>query len=239
MRIQIIALIAALPLANALAAEDAPRTVSVNGYAELTAEPDRARIQMSVEERAPELRAARDAVVDVTRRFLAFCKTLKIDERRISTTGLNINPVYVQDRTRQDGSMKLEGYIVSRELQVELHDLEKIGELIEGAVDAGANRVSPPFLYSSKQRQLHRDALAAAARDARANAEVLAGAMGVRVGEPMQISADGGIPYPKPMQMRGRAEMFGADMAAAETYSIADISISANVNATFELKTPE
>ena len=128
----------------------------------------------------------------------------------------------------------MRGYIAERQIVVDLKDLDKLGELIEGAVGTGVNQVLPPQLKSSRNRETYREALANAAEDARANAEQLAKSLGVKLGDAMSISAGGG---PRPPMMRARAAM--ADMAesAPETYNAADLSFQATVNATFELVT--
>ena len=63
---------------------------------------------------------------------------------------------------REENQQVFTGYFVQRQLQVEINDLDKLGNVIEGAIDAGVNEVSPPALDSSKAKELNRDALAAA-----------------------------------------------------------------------------
>ena len=48
--------------ANALAEEPRPRTVNVSGLAEVSAEPDIARVALGVESRKPSMEAARAEV---------------------------------------------------------------------------------------------------------------------------------------------------------------------------------
>ena len=216
-----------------MADENMPRTVSVTGQASILAEPDRASINASVQARNIDMATARSQVVDVSARFLALCKKLRIAESSVSTTGLTIQPEYRWDQKNRE--QILVGYFVSRQLRVELDDIELIGKLIEGAVDAGVNQVSPPVLDSSKRKQLYRKALAAAADDARANAKVLADELKVGLGAVRSIDAGGGgVPAPL---MRGRMEVMQADVAPEATYQAGDIEFNARVNATFDLVT--
>jgi len=217
----------------AMADEKMPRTVSVAGEASILAAPDRASINASVQSRNVDMATARSEVVDVSARFLALCKKLRIDESSVSTTGLTIQPEYRWDQKNRE--QILIGYFVSRQLRVELDDIELIGKLIEGAVDAGVNQVSPPVLDSSKRKKLYRQALAAAADDARANAKALADELDVILGPVRSIDAGGGgVPAPL---MRGRMEAMQADMAPEATYQAGDIEFAARVNATFDLIT--
>ncbi len=215
---------------NPAAANDDPaRRVSVTGNASVAVTPDLARLSLGVEARKSDLGEARDEVSRVAAAFLSLCKRLGIPENKIQTTGLNIRPEYRWDsKTREQ---RFEGYYVQRQLQVELNDLDLLGQLIEGAVDAGVNQVSPPSLDSSRRDELHREALAAAARDARANAQVLAKALDTQVAGVHSIEAFDAGPVARPMMMEARA----VAQDAAATYQAADIRIDARVNAVFAL----
>ena len=55
-------------------------------------------------------------------------------------------------------------------MRIRLHDLDKVSQVIEGAVEAGVNQVSPPPLSSRRARDAFRDALQKAPEDATQNA---------------------------------------------------------------------
>ncbi|HHQ14321.1 MAG TPA: DUF541 domain-containing protein, partial [Chromatiales bacterium] len=140
-------------------ADDQPSTIAVGGSATVAATPDRALVNMGIEARDTDLSAARNRVVDVSSRFLALCRTLGIDDRYIQTTGLTMHPEYRWDPEHRQ--RQLQGYLVQRQLSVDLRNLELLGQLIEGAVDAGVNQVNPPVLDTSRRPELRRQALAA------------------------------------------------------------------------------
>jgi len=121
--------------------------------------------------------------------------------------------------------------VVQRQLVVQLEDLELLGELIEGAVDSGVNQVSPPQLDSSRRKDYERQALAAAALDARANAEVLATSLDAELGELRNVEAVQNFGGPRPM-MRAGAMAMEAE-SAAETYQAGELRFEARVNAEF------
>lgn len=225
-----------LVLASVVAvAEETPRRVTVDGKGVVTAQPDVAHIMMAIQARNIEVSQARERAVDITRKFLALCDQLGIAAEKIHTSGLNIQPEYRWDeKTRQQ---ELQGYLVRRQFNVELEELDKLGDLMEGAVDAGVNEVSPPRLSSSRERELHREALAAAARDAEANARTLAESLGVSLGSVVEISATHNV-MPQSMQ---RAEMLGAvsmvaQAGGADTYAVGEIRFEAGVTASFALE---
>jgi uncharacterized protein YggE len=177
---------------------------------------------------------ARDGVARVVRDFLALCRRLGIPEQKVRTAGLRIQPEY---RYQNDGSPPvLVGYIVERQLDVDLGDLDRLGELIEGAIDAGVSQASPPEFASSRRADRQRDALAAAGEDARRNAERLAAALGARVGAVRQVSVGDGNPSPPmPMMRAAMAEGMAADAAG---YTPGELRFDARVTVTFDLVAP-
>jgi uncharacterized protein len=230
-----------LALVSLAVQAEEPRTITVSGSGRVNVVPDTARISLAVERRDPVMRTARDATVKVTRDFLALCSRLGIKESRIQTAGLTMQPEYRWDE-KQNQQVFI-GYFVQRQLAVEVNDLDRLGELIEGAVDIGVNQVSPPMFDSSKRPELTRQALAAASEDARANAERIAATLGVKLGPVRLVAAgDGFGPPPMPlqrMQMKG-AMLAEAAMAAppAETYTPGDILIESRVSASFDVLVP-
>ncbi len=229
-RCRLLAVTSLLALSANASAVEVVRSVAVTGIGSATAVPDRALISMSVQARNIDIEAARTRVVEVTTRFLGLAADLGIDEARIRSTGLSMRPDYRWDNEARQ--QELIGYFVARQLEVELEDLELLGDLLEGAVDAGVNQVSPPVLDSSKRRELYRQALAAAAREAQENADVLAQSLGARVGPVRDLTAMEGLrPPPEPMGARTMA----AEADVGATYQTGEIRLEARVNATFDL----
>jgi len=232
------ALLLAAPLAPAQVPPEPPRTITVSGSGSVLGEPDKARVQLTVQKSNVEMSKARDEAVAVVERFLALTRKLGIDPKKVRTTSAFVNPEYRwEERTNRQ---VLIGYMVQRQLEVEVTDLDKLGALIEGAVDAGVNNVSPPMLDSSKRRDLNRQALAAAAKDARANAQAIADQLGVKLGGLRYLAAGDATPPPQPMpMMRMKAEMaMASDAAGPATYTPGSLEFESQVNATFDVIVP-
>ncbi len=219
-------------LAATALADENTRTVTVDGRATITAAPDRARLAMAVQIRDRDMQVARQQVVKVTRDLIAFARQSGIDAASIQTTGATIRPEYRWDP--DDNRQELQGYLVQRDIAIEVDDLDKLGELIEGAVDVGVNLVSPPSLESSRERELRREALAAAARDAEANARRLAETLGMRLGAARDVSAVE-APAPQPLYREQMAMAARADAGGADTYDSGHIRFEANVTVRFDL----
>ncbi len=224
--------LALAPIAALAADTDRPSTVSVSGSAEVAAEPDLAHVTLGVEARKPTMAEARTAVAATVDRVLALTRDLRIDPKQVNATRVQVQPEYSWNE--KDRKRVLLGYLVSRQVQVELRDLEQLGPLLERAVDAGVNQVNDPVLDSSRRKSLEREAMAKAVEDARLSAETLARAAGARLGAVRTLNGATSAP-PMPMYRRG-AVMADAAMAAPEaTYQPGEMKFSAIVGAEYDL----
>lgn len=213
-------------------AQTEPRTITVTGTGSATAVPDRASVHMSIVARSATVIEAQAAAADVTAKVLAMTDDLDIDRDAVDTTGASVRPDYRWNREREE--QELRGYIAERQIRVDLKDLEKLGELVEGAVKVGVNQVSPPQLDSSKRRDAYRDALDAAARDARANARQLASSLGATLGAVLQISSTSRPP--PPIQYARALAADAMEAQAPQTYNAASLEFDATITAVFELE---
>jgi len=221
-----------LALSVSVMAEEQTRTVTVTGSGFAEVEPDRATLRMSISVREPTLAAAQKEAAAVTSKVLKMTDRMDIDRDQVDTTGASVRPDYRWNRDTQE--QELRGYIADRQIAVEIEDLEKLGALIEGAVDAGVNQVTPPQLDSSRRKQAYREALSAAAEDARFNATQLAESLGATLGPVLSINSGVVAPRP-PVPYQARAQAMAAESDAAETYNPADLKFNATVTVVFEL----
>ena len=218
-------------LSSLAAADEVPRTIAVSGHGSVETPPDRATLIFSVVARDTSVARAQGQAAEVTAKVLEMTGELGIPDSRVDTMSASVRPDYRWNREREE--QELRGYIAERQMRVELHDLEQVGVVVERAVEAGVNQVSPPQLTSSKRRDAYRDALEKAAEDARANAERLAATLGLTLGKAVQVNA--GSTYDPPMPTVRMAQMSAAADAAPETYNAGDMTVAANVNVVFEL----
>lgn len=229
------ALCAVLASAVAVGAEaERPRTISVSGQGEIQAEPDRALVTLGIESRKPKMEEARAEVTKTVDAVLKLTRDLKIDQKYVRTTRINIQPEYNWEQNTRERN--LIGYFVSRQVEIDLRDLDKLGQLMEKSFDLGVNQVGDPRLDSSKRRDLEREALAKAVADAKLNAEAVAKAAGARIGAPRTIAASSGfVPPPMPMF---KATMARAEMAAdsgAGSYQSGQMGFNGTVQVEYDL----
>jgi uncharacterized protein YggE len=212
-------------------ADEPARTITVSGNGVARVEPDRATVSMSIVAREPTVAAAQKSAAEVAGKVLDLADRLDVDLDRIDTTGASVRPNYVWNRQKEE--QELRGYIAERQIVVQLDDLEQLGEVIEGAVEAGVNQVSPPQLDSSRRKAAYREALKAAAADAKSNAEQLAATLGARLGRVMSIQA--GTKSPRPPVPTVAMRAMAAEADAFASYNPANLDFEAVVTVVFEL----
>ena len=220
----------------ATAAEAPLRLVSVTGSGEVKAQPDMAYVTLGVEARRPTLAEARAEVNATVERLLALTRELRIEPKFVDSTRLQVQPDYRWDE--KSSSQVLLGYVVSRQVDVELHDLDRLGTLLEKSVSAGVNQVGGARLDSSRRKELERAALTQAVDDARLNADALARAAGAKLGPVQSLSASGAMPVP--MYAERAMSVAAAPMAdaAEKSYQSSEMKFTASVSAQFELLVP-
>lgn len=226
------ALVALMFSAAAAAHEEPrPRLLTVAGIGEVKVAPDRADVSFAAEASEKALGDAEKAVSDGVARLLKLCESLDIPKTQIRSAQLSVQPQY--DGSVVSNRPRIVGYRVSRQIDVDLRDLSKLGRLLQGAVEGGANSVHGVSFGSTKKDEHQRAALALAAEDAKTNAVVLARSMGVKLGRLHTLSAQesGGQPMPAPYMMRAQKSMEAADA----TYQAGEMAFTANVTVEFDL----
>lgn len=232
----IVALVLALAGAPALAQDGdtpPPRTLTVVGNGEVKASPDVAFIQLAVETTAEN---AAKATNENARRTTAVIDALKKkigNQDRVTTTGYSLQPQYANRRPGSEAPPEITGYVASNRVRVESRDLTKVGELIDAAIAAGANRTDALY-FTLENRSPHlREALTEAGAEARAQAESIAAALGVSLGEVLNASTTG-APIPGPIY-RERMVAMAAD-AMSTPVEPGEVEVTAILSVTYRIE---
>lgn len=186
-----------------------PQTIAVMGVGRVYRAPDQADVTLSVdmtEPRAAEAqRGASERMRSVQDAVLAL-----VDQADASTRAIALEPVYDY---RESGA-RLTGYRASQSLEVRIRRLEDLGPLIDAAVTAGANGIAGVALGLADPATAMAEARTLAVGDARARAEGLAAAAGVRLTRLSNLE-EGALPGPPRPMMRMAAEAMAADTPVA------------------------
>lgn len=173
---------------GAKAVDDAtPRdTVTVSGTGAVAAVPDRAAISAGVETRATTAQKALNDNSEDMAKVIAALKAA--GGSKITTSTVSLNP-----STTPEGVP--DGFVAMNTVTAEF-SIAAAGKGIDAAAAAGANTVYGPSFTNSDRDALYKKALQAAVTDAKAHAEVLAGAAGRSVGPVISISEASSAPSP-------------------------------------------
>lgn len=205
------------------------RGIGVSAQGEASVTPDLALVTFAVSGDGKELGPTRDDVNRRSSAVLAALRKLKVADRDINAPDVGIHPQYDYRK-----GQKLIGYRVARQMSVKLRDLDRLGDVLDGVVGAGANEVFGVQMSSADPAAAEHAALEAAMAAARVKAEVLAAAAGVKLGRVARIEEEadrGGMPMPR-MEMMG-AMVEGAD--AGTEVATADLTVTRSIRAWFEL----
>jgi len=217
---------------KALKAEELPRTISVSGQGKAGTPPDMATIRTGVVTQAATAREALTANNRAMEKVMSVLKQRNIAGKDIQTSGFSVYPEYRQTGSR-GGPRKNEitGYRVTNNVSVKVRNLPRLGEILDGLVQAGSNQLSGVSFRLSDPRAITNVARKNAIDDARARAELYAQATGVKVGKVISISEQS-IQPPRPMfQARG----FGGAMAESVPIATGEQQVTATINVMYEL----
>jgi uncharacterized protein len=168
-------------LAPAAGAEVAPplSSIRVTGHARLSARPDRVQIDVGVSTQAQD---SRQAAADNAREAEAVIRALRQaagPAAEVRTLSYTLSPNYRYHPN--GGEPTLTGYTALNLVQVTLDDLARTGDVIDAATGSGANRVQGIQFTLRDPDAARAEALRQAAIRARAEAQVLAAALNLRI----------------------------------------------------------
>ncbi|MBQ09145.1 MAG: SIMPL domain-containing protein [Gammaproteobacteria bacterium] len=207
-------------------------TVTVEGKAQVSAIPDRASINLSVEINGKNLPAMTKRVAETTNAFLELTDDLNIKRENVMTSGVNINPRYRYEN--KTGRRIFDGYNISRSIKVDIENINRLGSIIERSVDQGINNIAAPIFRVSHEDQIIQNLHTLAVKDAMKRAEALVDPLNASLGKALKIDASSVQSIRPPMM-----EMRTLDMSssiAEESYAVGQISFSQSVLATFEIE---
>jgi hypothetical protein len=212
----------------------APRTVSVSGEGTVTAQPDEATVRFGIVTNAPTAEHARAQNAEASARAMNAVRDLDVPDEKIRMETLQLRPRREYNRETRQHEDK--GYDATREVVVDVDDLEVIPELIARVVQEGANRLRGIRYGLSTRDEIRNDALRKAAQAAQAKARLLAETLGAQLGPVQSISEQNvNVPMPRVQMTMARAE---ASQAAPEpdAYAAGEMEVDASVQVTFVLR---
>jgi uncharacterized protein YggE len=169
--------------------ENMERTVSVSATGRVAVEPDIARISTGVVTEAGTAKDAIDRNNAIMSKLVDGLKAAGIQVKDIQTSTLNVNPRYTQPK--DGGVATINGYRVTNQVRLTVRDVKRLGEVLDQAIELGANKINHIAFDVSKMETLKDEARRQAMDNARRRGELYAKAAGGELGPVLRISESG------------------------------------------------
>ncbi|MGD2047039.1 MAG: SIMPL domain-containing protein, partial [Gemmatimonadota bacterium] len=192
---------------------------------------DQAQVAFAMETRAETAAEAASANATAMDRVLSALRASDLPGLDLETFGYSLQPQYSTDQQRV---RTIAGYIAQNNVRATVDDVDAVGRLIDAAIGAGANRVASIAFSASDTDEARAQAMTEAVRSARAEAELMAEALGYRLGPPLEIRGGAQRPGPVPMAFATAARV----QEVQTPIEAGDQTVTANVTIRFALGPP-
>ncbi len=158
------------------------------GRSSVEAVPDQVTVRVGISNRAPSPTAALDQNSAIARKIVDFSKKFGVGEQDIQTDAINLAPTFKTVRdpngtTRQEP----DGYSASNMVRVKLGDVSRLGTFMRQILDQGATNINGVQFGLSNPEKSADEARAKAVEDAVHQAQQLAQAAKVKLGQILKI----------------------------------------------------
>ncbi len=215
--------------------DDPTSVLTVTGTASVEVPADRARILLAVETEGETAREAGEANARLMTQVSEGLRAAGagLPGFQLQTSGYSLTPVYAPIRAGQP--REITGYSARNSIQVRVDDVDAAGPLIDAGLEAGANRIAG-LSFEVRDPEPHRhEAVRRAVAAARAEAEVMAAALGLQLGLPVEVQGGADPWFPGPLMAQARGMEMAAD-AFATPVEPGSHTLSARVTVRYRLE---
>jgi uncharacterized protein YggE len=189
------------------------QTITVLGQGSVRIKPDVARVSIGVETSSETVSEAVAENESNMQSILSALTGMGIDEKDIQTMNYSIQlDRYPETLSRVEpgDSAPQPVYRVSNMANVTIRDLDKVGDVLDAVIEAGANNIWGVSFSLDDPKVAQLDARADAIADAQARAQALAELNGVQLGPVMSVSEVlGSGQYPMPVALSAESAAAG------------------------------
>ncbi len=202
-----------------------PGTITVGGTGRVSVQPDVADLRLGVSVARPTVDAARAVATATMDAILAAVDAAGLDRRDVRTAVLSVQPRYDY---RGDHSPVLTGYELANVVEVTVRDLARLGDVIDGALGAGATSMDSLSFRLADPVPAEREARMRAMAAARAHADVLAEAAGLTIVGVSDI-VEGGVATPPEPRYKAARMMVSEDATTPVEAGSMEIAVGVTV----------
>ena len=212
------------------AAPETVRKLSVSGLGVVYLTPDIVYINIGVNTQRENAAEAVEINKEQTSAVIQAIKDFGVDAKDIRTTNFSIwsNPQY-----DEFGQVKGSNYSVDNTVNVTVRDLDKLGDLLDAAIQAGANSIYSIQFDVEDKTEATKQARAQAVEDAKLEAQELADAAGISLVQIEDINYFESSPTP---YFEGKGGGGGGAASSAVPIQPGQLAISVTVNVTYSIK---
>nr|WP_256138140.1 MULTISPECIES: oxidative stress defense protein [Serratia] len=222
-----------LPLAlQAAEVPEGPHVVT-SGTSSVDATPDIATLAIEVSVSSKDAAQAKKQVDERVAQYFDFLQKNNIEKKDISAANLRTQPEYDYLKT---GESVLKGYRAVRQVQVTLRQLDKLNELLDGALKSGLNEIRSVELGVAKPDVYREQARQKAIENATQQAASLAKGFNAKLGPVYSIRYHVANYQPMPVARMYKSAGAAAESDAAQTYEQQSIHFDDQVDVVFELQ---
>ncbi|MDD2646930.1 MAG: SIMPL domain-containing protein [Patescibacteria group bacterium] len=207
------------------------QNISVSGEGKAIGIPDIGLVTLSV---VTDKLTAKEVMQENSSKMneiIKFVKDSGVDVKDIQTTGYYLSPRY----DWRDGIRIDRGYELTSSISVKMRNLDKVSEIIDGAVSRGANQVGDIQFIIDDKEKLRNDAREKAIAQAKEKARDIAKSVGFSLGRVVSFSEnDGTYTYSQPIYLD--KAMSGIGGGGAPSIEQGSQEITVNVTLGFELR---
>ena len=160
---------------------DANPEITTVGRGEIRVAPDRATVLIMVETHASSAAAASSSNSQITSATITAVKSATSSADVVTTQSYSVTPDYEKGKPK--------GFGARNTVRVELHDIARLGQVIDVALSSGATQIYQVQFTASTASGARRKALRLAVSEARLDAEALAEAAGGTVGRLLSMNS--------------------------------------------------
>jgi uncharacterized protein len=234
--ILIVALVALFTLGGSSSSKT--DVVNVQGIATVEAMPDLVGVYFNIESKGETSAEAEDLNTEIFNELVTELVLLGFERKEIVTENFNVYPNY--DWT-EDGREE-DGYVATHSVKIKMpsEDSDKLGDIIDAGVEAGAGISYINFELSQElQNEYKAEAMKLAAGDAKIKAESVAEGFDKKIGKLVSVQVNEFGYYPWNIySTRGGGYIEDAVLAKETASSIqpGEKEVSATVSASFKLR---
>ncbi len=209
-------------------------TINVAGHADMTIAPDLARVYAGISILKPTAAEAQAEADKAINSIIDGLRYKGIAERDIETENLNL---YEEKEWFEKGSqMRSMGWRAAQTLKIKTADLAKVGDIVDVAVNNGANQINSIefYLSTAKDDESKQLVLAKATQNAKKKAQTMADNLEVQLGKIVSASESnyGYMPYRYTMANNVGMEA----VKESATVMPSDVTVSADMTLVYAIK---